>query len=250
MFSRGSRYRGQKRAPQITAGGGSPLGAELRQIPPRSGSFSHRVRSRERLDLLAHRYYADSQRWWQIADANPSFPYPLDLVDRRPLLDEEIALTHPTYLAAVETLIGGLSGFDPTVPAVVTLAAVTLTIAYSLESERQTSVAEIQAAGFAIVSSFAWSNGAGTLEAFTFESRPVRRKWQELVARLCVLPGMLRVVPLGAPGRLSLTYNELLIDREKLNFECETRGFSIVNADSFRFERVGASLVIPPNRVS
>lgn len=39
----------------------------------------HIVRPAERWDLLAYRYYGDSSRWWEIADANPELFDPRSL---------------------------------------------------------------------------------------------------------------------------------------------------------------------------
>src|SRR2546430_10434983 len=61
--------------------------------PPRSTLFPYTTLFRS--DLLAFKYYADPRRWWLIADANrAAVEFPLDLVDARPVVVEELAVAH------------------------------------------------------------------------------------------------------------------------------------------------------------
>jgi len=39
------------------------------------------VKQGDRLDLLANRFYRDSRLWWLIAEANPDYLYPDDLLE-------------------------------------------------------------------------------------------------------------------------------------------------------------------------
>src|SRR5258707_892578 len=87
MFAKGSRYRNLTQSSPVNGRGGRLRGTDLRLIEPTSGQFLHTVRDRDRLDLLAYKYYADPTRWWQICDANPQFAFPNDLLDRGPLQD-------------------------------------------------------------------------------------------------------------------------------------------------------------------
>lgn len=70
MFFPGSRYLRTETATLRT-----PDGREIRYTRPRLPGDprllgSHRVTRGERLDLLAHRYLRDPERYWRIADAN------------------------------------------------------------------------------------------------------------------------------------------------------------------------------------
>lgn len=40
---------------------------------------THRVRSGDTMDRIAHLAYGDVNRWWEIADMNPQVKFPLDL---------------------------------------------------------------------------------------------------------------------------------------------------------------------------
>jgi hypothetical protein len=249
MFTRGSRYRDAPLSTQISAKGEAVVSVELRRIPSVPSSFVHRARSRERLDLLAYKYYADSARWWQIADANPSHPFPLDLLDQRPFVDEELALVRPGYLQALDELRIALALLGPVEAGAQSLMAATLTIEYTAESQRSAMVQAMTARGFGVLASHFWPSPAGTREAFTIESPAAKRGWQALVSELASVPGVWRIVPIGFE-RLALGYNEASIPRESLLAVIESHGFSVIMADSVRFERVGAPIAIPPNRVT
>jgi hypothetical protein len=56
----------------------------LRMLPtdkPENGALLHTIEAKDRLDSLAHRYYQQSNKWWQICDANPKIMSPLELLD-------------------------------------------------------------------------------------------------------------------------------------------------------------------------
>src|SRR5437899_1530708 len=98
MFTKGSRYRNLPQSTHLTAAGENLLGANLRLIATPGARFQHMVQQRERLDLLAFKYYSDATRWWLIADANPSYSFPTDVLDRDPIVDEFLSLTNTAYL--------------------------------------------------------------------------------------------------------------------------------------------------------
>lgn len=43
------------------------------------GSSVYQFKQGDRLDLLAHKFYGDSQLWWAILDANPLYMTPWDV---------------------------------------------------------------------------------------------------------------------------------------------------------------------------
>jgi hypothetical protein len=50
------------------------------RIPTSAGDILYMVLVNDRLDLLAHKYYGDSNLWWVIAVANSLDCLPIDLV--------------------------------------------------------------------------------------------------------------------------------------------------------------------------
>src|SRR4051812_22042949 len=115
MFTKGSRYYKVPQSRHLTAAGEWVLSTDLRLAPPVRGDFLHTVSAHERLDLIAFRYYTDPRKWWLIADANPDRPFPLDLLDTAPLVEETLTLQHPGYLERVARLMLALPSFGPTV---------------------------------------------------------------------------------------------------------------------------------------
>ncbi len=79
MFFKGSRY--QKVATLATTDGqGRGLQYKAtRFIPDTPARLGHKVRGGERLDLIAHLYFRDPQRFWRICDCNRVM-WPEDLV--------------------------------------------------------------------------------------------------------------------------------------------------------------------------
>src|SRR5262245_61543661 len=104
MFSKGSRYRNLPESSVLTAQGERLRGKELRVMPRLSGRFQHTVRDGDRLDLLAFKYYGDAGRWWQIADANPEFEFPADMLDELPAVEERLVLRHDGFYDRFEDL--------------------------------------------------------------------------------------------------------------------------------------------------
>lgn len=69
MFLAGSRY-GQARPFDPPPARYSEL-IRPREVETLAGVVEHTLRSGDRLDLLAHHFYADGRQWWRILDANP-----------------------------------------------------------------------------------------------------------------------------------------------------------------------------------
>src|ERR1700752_882386 len=106
MFIKGSRYRNLSESSPVDAAGERLVGKDLREIPPPLiGPFRHTVLEGDRLDLLSFKYYRDPTKWWQIADANPQEPFPLDLLDRNPLVTERFVLGNPTFETRLRALV-------------------------------------------------------------------------------------------------------------------------------------------------
>ena len=69
MFLENSRYAPVSQVAFKTRSGREVLVVKLRRLPSTAGA-SYVVQGTDRLDILAHKNYADSTRAWHIADAN------------------------------------------------------------------------------------------------------------------------------------------------------------------------------------
>jgi len=80
MFFKGSRYQ--------NVGEGELTDIKLRVIkykrirfiPPTRADWSYQVRQDDRLDLIAHQFFRDPERFWRICDANRTL-WPDDLLN-------------------------------------------------------------------------------------------------------------------------------------------------------------------------
>jgi hypothetical protein len=248
MFKKGSRYYNVPQSRHLTAAGEWPLSTELRFIARVQGQFLHTVKERERLDLLAYRYYNDPRKWWLVADANPELPFPLDLLDTTPVVEELLTLAHPDLLERVAKLVVALQSFGSTVEGQSDLFTTTVTTEYASGTTRALITGEIARLGFHLVDSNAWPAPAGTAEAFTFEDRGVKASWNALVRSLALLPGLIGVISASAGEVLRVRYNAAQLHRQTLEWQIENHGFVIEPQESRRVERVGAQITIPPNQ--
>ena len=70
MFAPGSRYAQVGQAIHVVDGRQVPY-VLLRRFPPDAPTLQlHQVTDFERLDLMAHRFYGDSEQYWRICDGN------------------------------------------------------------------------------------------------------------------------------------------------------------------------------------
>lgn len=69
MFLDNSRYAGIAQETVRTSDGRDVVAVRLRRLPLTSGT-PYMVVGTDRLDILAHRRYGDTTRYWHIADAN------------------------------------------------------------------------------------------------------------------------------------------------------------------------------------
>ncbi len=85
MFAKNSRYFSLENIRTVDSRGRILSSKSLRRIPKRETAFLHRVQKADRLDLLAHKFYRDPDKWWLIADANPAWQLPSEILDRYPM---------------------------------------------------------------------------------------------------------------------------------------------------------------------
>lgn len=69
---------------------------ELPDIPPQPDDILYTVRSLDRIDFLAHRFYGDPVLWWVIAVANDFEILPTDFD-----LADQIIIPSPRYVQQV-----------------------------------------------------------------------------------------------------------------------------------------------------
>jgi hypothetical protein len=261
MFIKGSRYRGLPESSPIDAAGERLLGKDLRVIPrPLAWPFRHTVRAGERLDLLSFKYYTEPTKWWQIADANPQEAFPLDLLDRAPLIKERFVLRSASFETRFRELVIALSAhgevstpiitsFDGPKPADPGFVETTLVVTYPpLLGTHQTIVGKIEAVniGFHFLRAFAWTAGPNTAEAFSFDDPPTRVSWRTVIAKLIAI-GVLELESAVFEGILDLTYSSAITPRASLLTVFRTNGFTL-QPDTAAFPSVGSQIVIPPNQ--
>ena len=70
MFFKGSRYANVPTLEIADEEGRARRYKALRFIPDTPARLGHKLADEERLDHVAHRYYADAERFWRICDAN------------------------------------------------------------------------------------------------------------------------------------------------------------------------------------
>lgn len=80
MFSRISRYRDLPDVVTVDEQGRAVKSKALRLLPAVGGTMLHTVAEGDRLDALAQDYFGQSRSWWHIADANPAFLSPLEML--------------------------------------------------------------------------------------------------------------------------------------------------------------------------
>jgi hypothetical protein len=249
MFLRGSRYRNLPESSPLDASGQRLRGKHLRVISRSTGRFLHTVQDRDRLDLLAFKFYSDASKWWQICDANPEFAFPNDLLDRRPVVEEVLVLVSPGADAAFDALVTALTAIGIIRLAEGNFIASTIVMSFAAPAPRAQILNEIAARNFHFLRSFAWTEGAVLAEAFTVENQLVKLHWQQLFEDLSNLPGVVEIEPHLADALFRLSYNSALTPREDIRTVVEQRGFAVVPESSHAIERVGDRVVVPPNEI-
>jgi phage tail protein X len=271
MFIKGSRYRNLPESSPVNAQEERLRGKELRFIRRLSGRFLHTVNEVDRLDLLSFKYYGDTTRWWQIADANPEFAFPTDLLDRGPVVEETFVLAHAGFAGRYSDLLVDLQAFGDVKKS--ELYFFTNTQEFTEKRPRpehflETTVIVIYPAGVVsrhqqvvarinqelrFLRSFAWSQDftpgtPQTAEAFTFEDHTAKGRWQAVVAALGDAPGMIDLQPVITEATLRAVYHRQTLKRETIVGTIENEGFAVTET-AVAVSRIGGSLVVPPNQV-
>ena len=115
MFSKISRYRNIPVVTAPDASGRELAAVDIRLLPDVTGDFRHTVDGGDRLDQLGYKYYSQPLQWWNIADANPAFLWPLDLLDKGVIVTTRFPVTVagvPPWSAVFQSLLGRLGVED------------------------------------------------------------------------------------------------------------------------------------------
>jgi hypothetical protein len=248
MFKKGSRYYNLPQSRHLTANGEWPLSVDLRFIDPVPGQFLHTVSDRERLDLLAYRYYTDPRKWWLIADANPDLPFPSDLLDTAPRVEEELTLQCPGYLERVAKLMLSLRFFGSVTDQQSDFFTTRVTVNYPTATTRVLITDQIARCGFHLVNSVEWPASVGSMETFTFDDPSAKQSWNELVKVLGTFAGVLDLFSVTAGDVIHIKYNELQLDSQAVEWVIEKHGFVVLPQQSQRSNRLGMRITIPPNQ--
>ena len=260
MFIKGSRYRHLPESSPVDAAGERLLGKDLREIaPPLVGPFQHTVQQGDRLDLLSFKYYRDPTKWWQIADANPQEPFPPDLLDRSPLVNERFVLANPNFETRLKTLVDALSSsfgavtmpevtsFTDAKPAEPSFIATTVIVTYTpAPATHQDIINLIEAAPvrFHFLSALVLADAPNTVESFTFDDQQTRNAWRNMTSELAAI-GVLELGSAIVESILDLVYNGAATPRESILTIIQANGFTLQPATTV-FPAVGSKIVIPP----
>jgi len=261
MFSKGSRYRNLPESSVLTAQGERLRGKELRVMKRPLARFQHTVRDGDRLDLLAFKYYGDPARWWQIADANPEFEFPSDMLDRSPVARERLVLRHADFFdrfAALRTAlaafgqvtVGESTSFEgDTAPLDLDFIESMVVVTYNpTPSTRQQIITRINQ-DLHFIDSFAWVNGNPTSEAFRLDDRVAKSQWQAMITSLNTKPGVLEVRSTITEATVEIAYHRTRVSRQEITGIIVGNRYSIEGERSSELLRAGSRIVIPPNEI-
>ena len=262
MFGKGSRYRNLPESSALTADGERLRGKEMRVISRLEGRFQHTVRDGDRLDLLAFKYYGDPGRWWQIADANPEFQFPTDMLDEAPVVRERLALKHQDYFDRFDDLRGALedigqvrvgesSSFDGvSEPRDPDFLESTMVVTYDgSPASRHQIVTEINSR-FDFLRSFAWTQNGDTIEAFAFDDQGVKEQWQVMTSTLASTPGILELRSAITEATLEIAYHGGRVSRQQILEVIAGSGFSVQADRSAVLLRAGSRIIVPPSQLT
>jgi hypothetical protein len=110
MFSKVSRYRSVPDIAVLDAKGRVVAAKDSRPLPVVTGTFTHTVRSGDRLDQLAETYYGQPLLYWRICDANPQAVSPLALLGAEPVATARFPLLGPASPPPLAVLLRRLAG--------------------------------------------------------------------------------------------------------------------------------------------
>lgn len=258
MFSKNSRYRNLPESSPVDARGERPLGKELRRIARAEGRFIYTVRDADRLDLLAFKYYNDPTKWWQICDANPEQPFPLDLLDARPFVAERFHLRHADFEKGFDGLLDDLAEFgevkepdpgDPRIPSRSSPFGSLIVVVYQPSLATRAGIVQaIADRKFDFQGADGWLDvEQQAVEVFAFDDPAAKLGWAKMTRSLASAQGVARVHSEAVEGELEITYNASVVARQALTAVMAGQGFTTTREPE-TLSRVGARIVLPPDR--
>jgi hypothetical protein len=248
MFARGSRYRNVPESASLDARGERAVGKQLRLFSRLSGQFLHTVNERDRLDLLGFKYYGDPARWWQISDANLEFLFPVDLLDRGPMVEELLALVDADNAKRFADLVAAVNALGKVANQSTSFVAAAIVASFTATTVRTQIIAAIGQHGFRFLRSHSWTPPAGGIaEAFTFEDTQLKTRWRSMLEDLRAMPGVTGLQSNLAEATIYLVRNTAMVARDTVLSKIKNSGFAVSPLLSQQPERVGAKIVIPPN---
>lgn len=250
MFAKNSRYFGLPESSPVNAAGERLRGKNLRLIAPSPGTFLHIVQGRDRLDLMAFRYYQEPTKWWQISDANPDFAFPVDLLDRGPIREQTLALVSVDSEARFDGLVSDLTSIGEVRNPLMDFSESSVVVLSVTQFTRVQIINQIGSRGLHYLHSFAWNDGMTTGELFRFDDRIAKQNWGLLMQDLKNLPGILELQSIAEDGTVRLVYNSSMIERARILKVIGLRSYDVDQQLSQSSDRVGAQVVIPPNGVA
>lgn len=221
---------------------------DLRRIPFSTGTFLHTVQNRDRLDLLAMKYYSQPTKWWQICDANPQFEFPVDLLDRAPIREEIFCLVDGQAEARFNVLVQALTGIGAVRNPLMESSVSSMVVLNVTPALRTQVISQIQAHALRFLRSFAWVDGMNNGELFYFEDREAKSNWRLLLESLTSTPGVLDVQSRSEDGVLRVVYNNAMVGRQTILGRIATLGYVLEPALSDSVERAGDRITIPANQ--
>ena len=250
MFAKNSRYARLPESSPVNAQGERLRGKNLRRIAFSAGTFLHTVQNRDRLDLLAMKYYSEPTKWWQICDANPEFEFPLDMLNRGPIREEIFGLVDGAAEERFNTLIQAVSGLGSVRNPNMEASVASMVVLNTTPALRAQVISQLAARGLNFLRSFAWVDGMNNGELFYFEDRAAKMNWRLLLKALIDTPGVLQVESQSESGVLLVVYNSAAVERGAILARIATQGYVLDPVLSDSVERVGKGIVIPPNQAT
>ena len=250
MFAKNSRYVRLPESSPVDAQGDRLRGKDLRRIPFSSGTFTHTVQTRDRLDLLAQKYYGEPTKWWQICDANPEFEFPLDLLERVPVREEVFSLVDGDAEKRFNALVAALTGLGAVRNPFMEASVSSVVVLSAPPVPRTQVLSQIAAQGLHFLRSFAWVDGMNNGELFFFEDRAAKLNWRLLLEALADTPGVLEAQSQSESGLVRVVYNSALAGRDTVLKRIALQGYALDPALSNPVERIGDAIVIPPNQTT
>lgn len=250
MFAKNSRYARLPESSPVDARGDRLRGKDLRRIPFSAGTFLHAVQNRDRLDLLAMKYYGEPTKWWQICDANPQFEFPLDLLERLPVREEVFGLVDGHANERYNALVTALAGLGAVRNPLMEASVSSLVVLSNPPVPRAQVVTAIGAQGLHFLRSFAWVDGMNNGELFFFEDRTAKLNWRLLLEALARTPGVLEVGSQSEAGLVDVIYNSAVVGRDAILNRIAMQGYALDPALSDSVERIGEAIVVPPNQTT